>query len=590
MALQIIKTLDSRHEFEARIKEGTFLVVDDYDTLRKVTVNQLRQLGAGRIVEAVNGIEALKALARQPFTLILSDWNMPVMNGLDLLLSVRSNPVLFRLPFVMVTADAERHRVTQAIQVGVSELLVKPYTSVRLAERLEHALKWVPRHNEPIDPVAVSQALGITLQTAGAAHAAKSAYKVDLLNLSAMTAPAADMPPTAVAPAKPAVAPAAVVAPTVAASSRPSTQDKLTILVVDDTPDNLQLLSHLFKEEYRVRIAHNGAKALSICQSDTPPDLILLDIMMPDMDGFEVAKRLREHPSSECIPIIFVTAMTDEAARLKGMELGAVDFVTKPIDPDALRVRVKNFMRYVDLHRQLQADYDGMMEAARLKEDVEHITRHDMKGPLAGVIGLVQSLADDAKLDSNQVKQLRMVEEAALQVLNMVNLSTELFKIETGRFKLDPQPVNILEILGRIVDMSRATYADKHFNIFVDSDVPEGQEKPLVLGDAMFCYSLFQNLIKNACEAAPEKSRILVRLQDQAPLRILIQNQGAVPASIRKRFFDKFVTEGKQDGTGLGTYSAKLLTEAQGGRIELAVSDEANTTSITVSLPRAGAA
>jgi len=594
MPLQIIKTVDSRQEFEATLKHGTFLVVDDYDTMRKVTANQLRQLGAGRIVEAVNGIEALKALARQQFTLVLSDWNMPIMNGLDLLLSIRSNPVLFRLPFVMVTADAERHRVTQAIQVGVSELLVKPYTSVRLAERLEHALKWVPRHNQPIDPVAVSQALGISLQGAGAAQAAKTAYKVDLIDLTGISSPAAPVT-TVTAPAPKVAAPATPEAPEAPAdvpdiALRPAAQapERLTILVVDDTPDNLQLLSHLFKDEYRVRIAHNGPKALSICQSDTPPDLILLDIMMPDMDGFEVAKHLREHPSSESIPIIFVTALTDEAARMKGMELGAVDFVTKPIDPESLRVKVKNFMRYVNLHQQLQADYDGMMAAARLKEDVEHITRHDMKGPLAGVIGLVQSLAEDGKMDGNQIKQLRMVEEAALQVLNMVNLSTELFKIETGRFNLDARPVKILEILGRIVDMSRATYAEKHFNIFVDSDVPEGQEKPQVLGDAMFCYSLFQNLIKNACEAAPERSKILVKLQNQSPLRILIQNQGAVPADIRKNFFEKFVTKGKQDGTGLGTYSAKLLTEAQGGKIELAVSDEADTTSITVVLPRAG--
>ena len=91
---------------------------------------------------------------------------------------------------------------------------------------------------------------------------------------------------------------------------------------------------------------------------------------------------MREHPCSEHIPVIFVTAMTGEDARLKGLELGAVDFVTKPIDPDVLKPRVRNFMRYVELHKQLQADYDCDAGAARLREDVEHITRHDMKGPL----------------------------------------------------------------------------------------------------------------------------------------------------------------------------------------------------------------
>lgn len=108
-----------------------------------------------------------------------------------------------------------------------------------------------------------------------------------------------------------------------------------------------------------------------------------------------------------------------------------------------------------------------------------------------------------------------------------------------------------------------------------------------MLGDAMLCYSLFQNLVKNACEAAPEKSQVSITLHDQNPLRIVIENKGAVPAPIREHFFEKFVTQGKQDGTGLGTYSAKLLTEAQAGRIELEVSDKTNTTRIIVWLPRA---
>jgi len=243
-------------------------------------------------------------------------------------------------------------------------------------------------------------------------------------------------------------------------------------------------------------------------------------------------------------------------------------------------------MRYVKLHKQLQADYDGMLELARLREDVEHITRHDMKGPLAGVIGLVQALADDDSMNNKQVGQLRMVEETALQVLDMINLSSELFKIETGRFKLDAKPVMIVDILKRIVEISRATFAEKHLTIAIDSDVPVGDEVTKALGDAMFCYSLFQNLVKNACEAAPEKSRVTVTLNDGTPLRIVIRNKGVVPAEIRERFFDKFVTYGKQGGNGLGTYSAKLLAEAQNGTILLEVSEPANQTTITVILPR----
>jgi len=227
-----------------------------------------------------------------------------------------------------------------------------------------------------------------------------------------------------------------------------------------------------------------------------------------------------------------------------------------------------------------------MLELARLREDVEHITRHDMKGPLAGVIGLVQALADDDSMNHKQTGQLRMAEEAALQVLDMINLSSEIFKIETGRFELDAKPVDISDILRRIVEISRTTFAEKHIIVAIDTDMPVGEEVPKALGDAMLCYSLFQNLVKNACEAAPEKGRVTVNLINETPLRITIENKGAVPAEIRERFFDKFVTHGKQGGTGLGTYSAKLLAEAQNGTISMTVSDHENQTTITVTLPR----
>lgn len=520
-------------------KKTVFLIVEDFEVMRKVTAAQLRSLGAEKMLLANNGAEALRALHKQTVHIVLSDWNMPVMSGLDLLRAMRSDPRLVDIPFVMITAEADRERIKEAIIVGVSDLLVKPYRPERLAARIEKALTWKNRRLSAANSRSVWQQ-----------------------------------------PAPPAGKELAAEIPVARELERPK------ILVVDDSADNLLLLSHLFKDDYIVRIAHKGEKALSICCSDSPPDMVLLDVMMPGMDGFEVARRIREHPNGENIPVIFVTAMTDESARIRGLELGAVDFVSKPINPDVLKLRVRNFMKYVELRKHLQADYDSMLELARLHEDVEHITRHDMKGPLAGIIGLVQTLAEGASGNRVQQEQLAMVEATALQLLDMINLSSELFKIETGRFVLDAKPVPLGDMLRRIVAMSRATFGAKQLKIVVDTDVPVGRELPQVQGDAMLCYSIFQNLIKNACEAAPEYGRVQVTLHDADPLHIVIENRGAVPVEIRERFFDKFVTSGKQGGTGLGTYSAKLLTEAQHGRIDLDVSDAKDTTTVTVVLPR----
>jgi len=119
---------------------------------------------------------------------------------------------------------------------------------------------------------------------------------------------------------------------------------KATVLVVDDTPDNLALMSGLLKDDYKVKIANGGEKALKIAASDSPPDLILLDIMMPGMDGYEVCRRLKRDPKTMNIPVIFLTAKTEAKDEKKGLELGAVDYITKPISPPIVMARVKNHL------------------------------------------------------------------------------------------------------------------------------------------------------------------------------------------------------------------------------------------------------
>jgi putative two-component system response regulator len=120
--------------------------------------------------------------------------------------------------------------------------------------------------------------------------------------------------------------------------------EKATVLVVDDTPDNLSLMSGLLKDDYKVKVANNGEKALKIAQSDSPPDLILLDIMMPGMDGYEVCQHLKSDPATRDIPVIFLTAKAEVEDEKKGLELGAVDYITKPISPPIVMARVKNHL------------------------------------------------------------------------------------------------------------------------------------------------------------------------------------------------------------------------------------------------------
>ena len=122
-------------------------------------------------------------------------------------------------------------------------------------------------------------------------------------------------------------------------------ETKKTLLVVDDTPANIQLVVGVLRGQYKVKAATSGAKALEIAAATPAPDLIILDVMMPEMDGYEVCRRLREDPATAAIPVVFLTGNTDSAEREKGLALGASDYVTKPVDPDALQSCVAACLR-----------------------------------------------------------------------------------------------------------------------------------------------------------------------------------------------------------------------------------------------------
>lgn len=151
-----------------------------------------------------------------------------------------------------------------------------------------------------------------------------------------------------------------------------------TILIVDDTPENIDILDGLL-QDYRKKVATNGEKALQIAFSEDPPDLILLDIEMPKMDGFEVCKRLKSDPLTKDIPVIFLTAQTDKKTTIEGFKIGACDFMTKPFNPEELMVRVKTQLDLTEARRKLEATIQQMeISSALLKQSAEEMSRQNI--------------------------------------------------------------------------------------------------------------------------------------------------------------------------------------------------------------------
>lgn len=236
------------------------------------------------------------------------------------------------------------------------------------------------------------------------------------------------------------------------------------------------------------------------------------------------------------------------------------------------------------LSHALNAEERGktLEENARLREDVERISRHDLKTPLNSILGVARLLGDDARLAADQRELVGVLQRAGLRMLEMVNLSLGLFRMETGSYDFRPQAVDLRDVVTRVmVDLH--SYADAngvtlHF---------EGSDRsPLyVRAEDLLCYSIVANLVKNAIEAAGPGRQVSLALRRVDPVELTVHNPGAVPPEIAARFFEKYVTGGKSGGTGLGTYSARLMARAQRGDVRLRTS-AADGTTLTLSLRR----
>jgi len=150
-----------------------------------------------------------------------------------------------------------------------------------------------------------------------------------------------------------------------------NTDYRPTILVVDDTPDNLTLISGLLKDIYKVKVANSGERALKIAGSDSPPDLVLLDIMMPEMDGYEVLQRMKADENSRDIPVVFLTAQSDVEDKVKGLDLGAVDYISKPFQAEEVIARVATHLTIRRLHLELQEKHDELERELKTVGEVQ---------------------------------------------------------------------------------------------------------------------------------------------------------------------------------------------------------------------------
>ena len=232
-------------------------------------------------------------------------------------------------------------------------------------------------------------------------------------------------------------------------------------------------------------------------------------------------------------------------------------------------------------------DITEKKQAERLKEDVERIIRHDLKAPLLGVVGIPSILRSQTNLTDEQRELLAEVGKAGERMLQMIDLSLDIYKMERGTYQFFPDLVDLPRLLRSLkLDLKALPNAA---SVRVDARVdgaPAGDDASfLVLGEETLCFTLLSNIVRNAVEASPPDGVVTVDfLRRDGRKLVVVHNQNEVPPQIKDSFFEKYVTFGKRTGTGLGTYSAKLIAKTLGGDIRMESSREAGTT-VTFELP-----
>lgn len=351
---------------------------------------------------------------------------------------------------------------------------------------------------------------------------------------------------------------------------------KPSILVVDDESSNIDVAAGNLRQHYRVIAAKSGEHALRIVNSDKHNiELVLLDIMMPEMDGYQVCSTLKNDSKTASIPIIFLSAKSEVSDIKYGFDLGAVDYITKPLNGDLLRARVATHIRLQQQKKVLAEQVITLEENAKLREDIEKITHHDLKGPLNNILFETFRLTDKPAAKS--------INKAVNNVVNMINNSLNLYKIEQGIYQLSPQKINLNHMITDAVNAISQLLEEKSLSVTQSGFEQEHH----ILGEPLLCLSIFNNLIKNAAEASNNNDALDISLKHEGGhVTFQTVNQGVIPQAIRSTLFDKYSSSNHQSGTGLGTYSAKLMTEVQHGEIYFEIIDEQQTLFV-VKLPSA---
>ncbi|HET7565952.1 MAG TPA: ATP-binding protein [Gemmatimonadaceae bacterium] len=360
-----------------------------------------------------------------------------------------------------------------------------------------------------------------------------------------------------------------------------STTQPPLILVADDVPANVELLcDQLNMLGYRVVTAVDGPSSLDVC-FETRPDLCILDISMPAGDlgvdhrstGFEVCRRIKRDPRTARIPVIFVTALNDTTDRVKAIEAGGDDFLTKPHNRQILSARVRSLLRLKFATDALDESYRKLRELEKVRDDLMKMIVHDLKTPLTSVLASLEMVLDGdfGTVSQMQRQALGDAEAKAEDLLALIEDLLEVARIEETEIQLDLQPIAPGVLLAEVVHEWHVRFQQEHATVVVDV----ADEAPVIQGDKGLLKRVLSNLIQNALthSARSVELTLSARRGTNGGILLTVSDNGpGIPPEYHEIIFRKFEQVKKPEiprvrSSGLGLAFCKLAVEAHGGRI-----------------------
>ncbi|MRR37885.1 hybrid sensor histidine kinase/response regulator, partial [bacterium] len=319
-----------------------------------------------------------------------------------------------------------------------------------------------------------------------------------------------------------------------------SSTPRSSVLIVDDITKNLQVVGTILRQAgYAVTPATSGAEALEGVR-ERLPDLILLDLMMPEMDGLEVCRRLKADPATRQTPVIFLTASNEMEHLVKGFEVGAVDYVTKPFNPPELLARVRTHLELKHARDTIERYGQELSRLNEEKNEFMGIAAHDLRNPLSAIKGYSEMMIEDAQALHHRELEAngRRVLETAARMAEMVQNLLDANRIERGEMKLDLAPTDISPALNQVIETQRPHATAKQQTLHL-----EGELAPVkILVDPTVTVQVLENLVSNAVKYSPPGKDIFVRLKNHASgVRVEVQDEGpGLSAEDQKKLFGKF--------------------------------------------------